>query len=60
MWEHPGGHGDSLTVVARLGPCQQPVPCSYFMALKRSCSGPAQAPHVLWGGGGDGDDTDTG
>lgn len=37
----------ALTVVERLGPCQQPVPCSYFMALNLSCSGPAQVPQVL-------------
>ena len=44
-----GGHGGSLTKVERLGPCQHPVPCSYFMALKRSFSGPAQEPQVLEG-----------
>lgn len=32
----------------RLGPCQQPVPCSYFMALNLSWSGPAHEPQVLW------------
>lgn len=38
----------ALTVVERLGPCQQPVPCSYFMALNLSWSGPAHEPQVLW------------
>lgn len=28
--------GSALTVVERLGPCQQPVPCSYFIALNLS------------------------
>lgn len=37
----------ALTVVERLGPCQQPVPCSYFMALNLSWSGPAHEPQVL-------------
>lgn len=41
----------ALTVVERLGPCQQPVPCSYFMALNLSWSGPAHEPHVLWESG---------
>ena len=45
----PIAPGQTLTVVERLGPCQQPVPCSYFMALNLSCSGPAHEPHVLWG-----------
>lgn len=45
----------ALTVVERLGPCQQPVPCSYFMALNLSWSGPAHEPQVLWeSGGGEG------
>ena len=30
-----------------MGPCQQPVPCSYFMALNLSWSGPAHEPQVL-------------
>lgn len=55
-WAGPGRSGpgspqpqrrSALTVVERLGPCQQPVPCSYFIALNLSCSGPAQEPHVL-------------
>lgn len=32
----PIAPGQTLTVVERLGPCQQPVPCSYFMALNLS------------------------
>lgn len=51
-WVHPCYPQPSLpprplTVVERLGPCQQPVPCSYFMALNLSCSGPAHEPQVL-------------
>lgn len=38
-------------MVERLGPCQQPVPCSYFMMLNLLCSGPAHEPQVLWESG---------
>lgn len=36
-----------LTVVDLLGPCQHPVPCSYFIIEWMLSSGPAHFPHVL-------------
>ena len=44
---HPTQTIQELTVVDRLGPCQQPVPCSYFMMLNLLSSGPIHEPHVL-------------
>lgn len=37
-----------LTVVDLLGPCQHPVPCSYFITKYLLSSGPAQDPHTLY------------
>lgn len=36
-----------LTVVDLFGPCQHPVPCSYFITKYLLFSGPDQLPHVL-------------
>lgn len=36
-----------LTVVDLFGPCQHPVPCSYFINKYLLFSGPDQLPHVL-------------